>query len=128
MVNIKALLAVAGLGVAAMAGPQGSAQAAQVTLEPLTSIAQQATTANGKVENVGYRYKRKRHNRKWRYICAERWGRHSRRYYRCLRRHDVGHHYGKSRRYGRKWHRICSKRWGSGTWRYRRCLRRNTRY
>lgn len=116
MINIKTGFALAALGFAALAGGNNSAQAAQITLEPLQSIASQAAKADSKVEKVTFR-----HHRKWRRICARRWGKWNWRYRRCLRRHNVRGHYNPRR----KWRRICARRWGHGNWRYRRCLRRN---
>ncbi|MBX2805882.1 MAG: hypothetical protein KTR19_07915 [Hyphomicrobiales bacterium] len=115
MMNIKTGFALAALGFAAIAGGNSSVQAAALTLEPIQSIATQTAKAASNLEKVHYR-----HGRKWRRICARRWGRGNRRFRRCLRRHDVGVYYP-----GRKVRRICGKRWGWGTRRFRRCIRRH---
>ena len=116
MINVKTGFALAALGFAALAGSNNSAQAAQITLEPLQSIASLAAKADSKVEKVTFR-----HHRKWRRICAKRWGRHNFRYRRCLRRHDVSVRFNPVR----KWRRICGQRWGYNTWRFRRCVARH---
>ena len=120
MINIKTTFALATLGFAALAGGNNSAQAAQITLEPLQSIASQVAKADSKVEKVSYR-----HRRKWRRICARRWGRYGHRYRRCLRRHDVRVRFNQRK----KWRRICARRWGRHGYRsrrnYRRCMARH---
>lgn len=119
MINIKTGLALAALGFATLTGGNNTAQAAQITLEPLQSIASQAAKADSKVEKIKYRY-----NRKWRRKCARRWGKWNWRYRRCLRRHDVRDRY----RPYRKWRRICARRWGRHSRRYYRCMARHSRY
>ena len=120
MINIKSTLVNAILGVAIIFGGQSAAQAASPSLQPLASIAKQATADSG-VEKVTY------YKKSWRRHCAYRYGWHTRKFRSCLRRHYKGH-YGHSSHYYRKWRRACAHRWGWNTWRFRRCLRRHDAY
>jgi len=72
------------LGAAlALASPLMLGQAtAAGTAVPHMKAVQSAATADAIVEKAGYRC------RKWRRKCAWRWGVGSKRFYRCLWRHD----------------------------------------
>lgn len=92
------------MALAALVGGKGSAEAATMSPVPSAAIAQTATDASGLVQQVhyyrgGFCYRHPynwrcrgyhggyRHCRRWRWECANRWGWHTPRFYRCLRYH-----------------------------------------
>ncbi len=63
---------------------------------------------------------------KWRYICADEWGRGSGEFHRCLRRHDcsTGSHSRRARKECREISTRCEDQYDYGTNGYRHCVRR----
>jgi hypothetical protein len=101
MHQIKMIMAAAVLGFAGLIGMEAPATAASASIIPMPLQAQ--IPAQGDLlQQVHWRGEFCYHNpyhwrcrryghhnycRNWRWRCADRWGWHTRRYYRCLRRH-----------------------------------------
>jgi hypothetical protein len=105
MKPLRLAIVAAVLTVSALVVSRAPADAAPISVAPMTSVAQQLAVKTGGtvVEKVrwrgGFCY---RHPRSWR----------------CLKRVRV-------HRYCRNWRGECAERWGWHTPRYRRCLRRH---
>ncbi len=76
-------LALVAISFAAIAGSGASTEAAPPAAQPPSSI-QLINQMDEGVQNVHYG---RRYCRRWRWRCADRWGWHTRRFYRCLWRH-----------------------------------------
>lgn len=83
MARTRMALTVAAIGVAALlGGGHTPAEAAPMSPSPLAMLAQQVTIDGAETVHYPYRY-----CRRWRVRCANRYGWHTPRFRRCLRRH-----------------------------------------